>query len=775
MNPLSSMFTCVAVVLFMGLCCPAPVNESLKAEIRFTGIVTHHDIEGVYFVDVKEVIEGPPPLWDNVMVNYFQGVEDDIQPDDIVDIFGILYWNEDEQSRGCSVSLEKPEHFIKRIKVKGPPVLEVYWNTLDSYTIGDPFEFAVTVCNAGGDASVDVVLWMGDNPIESEPWHILSRRCITWGWIGGSGPTLTEEYVQDGLIQYRIKGVAQNEYGTDTYDETRYFPVNTASQPGSVTIFTREKCGRPLEAVVFLNGEYKGQTDAEGKLWLSGLSSMYEVVAVGIEEYTEGMTTIEGDVNKAIISCLFLEKKRNTPWLAVTPTTLQFEPLTNEEVKTLTIEIKNSGRGFLSYYAASDRSWITVHPEYGLVEEFPSTLQVVIDASHMEAGSYIGEIVIHSNGGVKYVEVFLSVVHSTDMIIFLGIFLVSTTLVGLAAFSLSKRKIKKKIKGKITCKPVKVHHLLLGAGSCFLVILFIVLNQSLSGLPALHIQSLLFLITLLFFLLSVIVYLMNKSVSDRVMSVFMWKLFFAMAVIYGVGSMILNQFALGLITDAYLTFFSLSIGYFVIFLFVLSCAFAMVMNLVIARGFGRILLVSQNLLNFWGYLQVSKPKKISSIKTQEPSPQVMQAFFYRVFELLFASFWIVLVYSIEIGHQVNMMLIPIFVQVIPLAFSDLLEFLIPLIWFVVPLFILFPLFIAEDLPIGVDGNLVSPRTFHKLLSALTILTLVIRAVTWGLIDFVAFLWALWLLLPIQSGLAWGYMNTREWANCVAKKRADQVV
>ena len=153
MNPLTSVHTCVAVVLFMGLCCPAPVNESLKAEIRFTGIVTHHDIEGVYFVDVEEVVEGPSPLWDNVMVNYFQGHQDDIQPDDRVNIFGTLYWNESEQSSGCSVSLEKPEHYITRIKVESPPVLEVYWNTLDSYTVGDPFECAVTVCNTGGDAS----------------------------------------------------------------------------------------------------------------------------------------------------------------------------------------------------------------------------------------------------------------------------------------------------------------------------------------------------------------------------------------------------------------------------------------------------------------------------------------------------------------------------------------------------------------------------------------------------------------------------------------------
>jgi len=115
MKPLtSSLIKCVAVVIFMGLCCPASVNsESQKAEINYTGTVTHHDFAGVYFVDVEEVVEGPPPLWNNVMVNYFRGYRDeDIQPGDRVEVFGTLYWFEDEQAKGCSISLEKPEQAV---------------------------------------------------------------------------------------------------------------------------------------------------------------------------------------------------------------------------------------------------------------------------------------------------------------------------------------------------------------------------------------------------------------------------------------------------------------------------------------------------------------------------------------------------------------------------------------------------------------------------------------------------------------------------------------
>ena len=178
---------------------------------------------------------------------------------------------------------------------------------------------------------------------------------------------------------------------------------------------------------------------------------------------------------------------------------------------------------------------------------------------------------------------------------------------------------------------------------------------------------------------------------------------------------------------------------------------------------------------FVGHLQVLKPKKVSYTGSQGPRPQVIQVFFYHVFELLIASFWIVLVYSMEIQHQANIMLIPIFVQLVPLMFTDLFEFLVPLIGFMLPLFILFPLFIAEDLAVGVDGNVVSPKNLHKFWSVITVLTFVVRAVSWGLVDFVAFLWALWLLLPIQSGLALGYMCTKEWATRVAKERADHVV
>ncbi len=774
MNSLtSSLIKCVTVVIFMGLCCPAPViSESQKAEVNYTGTVTHHDFAGVYFIDVEEVVEGPPPLWNNVMVNYFRGYRDEnIQPGDRVEVFGTLYWVEDEQAKGYSISLEKPEHFIKRIKEDIPPVLEVYWNTLDFYTLGQPFELAVTVCNTGEDASFEATAWLSDTLIEPATWYIPSRRCVTAGWLGRSGPILEESHVQNGYIAYRVAVAAENEYGIDTYDETRYFPVRKTSQdPGSVTIFTREKCGRPLTAAIFLDGEYKGQTDSEGKLCTSGLSpAVYQAVAVGTEEYTEIVTTIEAKT--ATIVCLFLEKKRNTPRLKVTPPVLRFEPLNCGEEKTLTFQIENSGAGFLFWHITDDREWITTRPEYGLVGEPPLSVNVVVNAAKMEAGSYTGDVTIESNGGVEYVVITVSVVSSTDATTFLGIFLVSVTLLGLAA--LFKRKTPLRIK-KLH-KKMRVHILLFSMGICFLVILCIILRQNRVGLPALHIQSLLFLVTLLFFVLSLITYLLRRSNLDRVFVRFIWKLFFAMVVVYGLGSMILNQFALGLITELYLTIFSLSIGYFVVFLFVLSFALGMVMNLALARVFGKILSVFQKILNFWSYLQVLKPKKVSYTQSQELPPQEIQIFFYHVFELLIASFWIVLVYSMEIQHQANIMLIPIFVQLVPLMFTDLVEFLVPLIGFMLPLFILFPLFIAEDLAVGVDGKVVSPKNLHKFWSVITVLTFVVRAVSWGLVDFVAFLWALWLLLPIQSGLALGYMCTKEWANCVAKERADHVI
>ena len=102
-------------------------------------------------------------------------------------------------------------------------------------------------------------------------------------------------------------------------------------------------------------------------------------MAVGTEEYTEAVTAIE--VKTATITCLFLEKKRNTPWLEITPTVLRFEPLNCGEEKTLTFQIENSGAGFLLSHITEDREWITVRPEYGLVGETPLSISVVVDAA----------------------------------------------------------------------------------------------------------------------------------------------------------------------------------------------------------------------------------------------------------------------------------------------------------------------------------------------------------------------------------------------------------
>jgi outer membrane protein assembly factor BamB len=85
-----------------------------------------------------------------------------------------------------------------------------------------------------------------------------------------------------------------------------------------------------------------------------------------------------------------------TPVLSVTPTTLAFsatQGAANPAAKSLSVT--NTGTGTLSFTTASDAVWLSPTPASGTA---PATVQVAVDATGLDPGTYTGHVIVTSTG-----------------------------------------------------------------------------------------------------------------------------------------------------------------------------------------------------------------------------------------------------------------------------------------------------------------------------------------------------------------------------------------
>jgi len=91
------------------------------------------------------------------------------------------------------------------------------------------------------------------------------------------------------------------------------------------------------------------------------------------------------------------------PVLSITQTMLDFGQTDN----ILPIEIKNIGKGELSWSITKDLTWLSVNPSSGKTTTNPSTVNVTVDRKLITSNIQTGSFVVNSNGGsvVVYVSV----------------------------------------------------------------------------------------------------------------------------------------------------------------------------------------------------------------------------------------------------------------------------------------------------------------------------------------------------------------------------------
>lgn len=93
------------------------------------------------------------------------------------------------------------------------------------------------------------------------------------------------------------------------------------------------------------------------------------------------------------------------PVLNVYPASLDF----GNEVTTLAIDIKNTGKGSLRWDVSEGIDWLSCSPSSGTTTNETSSVVVTVSREGLEHGNYNGTIVVSSNGGSQSIAVSLSV------------------------------------------------------------------------------------------------------------------------------------------------------------------------------------------------------------------------------------------------------------------------------------------------------------------------------------------------------------------------------
>lgn len=93
------------------------------------------------------------------------------------------------------------------------------------------------------------------------------------------------------------------------------------------------------------------------------------------------------------------------PVLYVTTTLLDF----GSEQSILPFEIKNSGAGELIWSITSDKPWLIVNPASGNITSGTSAINATIDRSQIGKSTFVGTLVVNSNGGTATINVTVNV------------------------------------------------------------------------------------------------------------------------------------------------------------------------------------------------------------------------------------------------------------------------------------------------------------------------------------------------------------------------------
>lgn len=112
---------------------------------------------------------------------------------------------------------------FSEVKTDGPPIIHVEWHIPKEFRHGVPSSLCFTICNEGGDAEGENNLWITGYQIGLAQWTLDRGACFLTGWQDDF--RLQDKYVTEGFVELRFYVKMWNDFGYDTYDETKKVPV----------------------------------------------------------------------------------------------------------------------------------------------------------------------------------------------------------------------------------------------------------------------------------------------------------------------------------------------------------------------------------------------------------------------------------------------------------------------------------------------------------------------------------------------------------------------
>jgi hypothetical protein len=118
-----------------------------------------------------------------------------------------------------------------------------------------------------------------------------------------------------------------------------------------------------------------------------------------------GTLNISSNTNNEVINVIMVVPNPDQPQLSSYPTSLNFETNIDE----MFVWISNTGTGILTWNIIDDRSWITIVPQSGTVENETDEIIISVDRVGQQPGDYTGLITINSDGGNQLINVNMEV------------------------------------------------------------------------------------------------------------------------------------------------------------------------------------------------------------------------------------------------------------------------------------------------------------------------------------------------------------------------------
>jgi hypothetical protein len=135
--------------------------------------------------------------------------------------------------------IERDSPYCCEIPEGDPPEIEVGWYVPNVFEYGKPNPLYFEITNKGGSANGENELWISGYSTGLSTWSLGEGDDFLTGWKDDF--YLEDKHIKDGYVTLRFYVRMWNDYGSDTYDETRKVRVSgheEEEEEGGIVTFT---------------------------------------------------------------------------------------------------------------------------------------------------------------------------------------------------------------------------------------------------------------------------------------------------------------------------------------------------------------------------------------------------------------------------------------------------------------------------------------------------------------------------------------------------------